>query len=166
MANEQFLNELLEKLKTFDKKGAESVCQNLINHLYSTGEKFKAKDAEKIMQQLRNKRMFKLMLQVGDALIQTGRQTYKIRKLYAQALIDQNILTAAISILNELIADTNAASSEDTSALVENFEAKGLMGRVHKQLYINAEHPGVSHNAQFIKDAVNYYLDVYRTMVR
>ncbi len=34
MANEQFLNELLEKLKTFDKKGAESVCENLINHFY------------------------------------------------------------------------------------------------------------------------------------
>jgi V8-like Glu-specific endopeptidase len=162
MMSQQFLNALNEKLKTFDKKGAASVCNDLINYLYATDKPFEAKDAEKIMQQLRNKRLFPLMHQVGDALIQTDRQTYKIRKLYAQALIDQNILTAAVSILKELIADT-ANASEDAKTQEENIEARGLIGRVYKQLYVNAHHPTVAHNVKFLKEAINHYLEVYKS---
>jgi V8-like Glu-specific endopeptidase len=166
MAAQPYLQQLLEKLRTFDKNGAEDICQNLIKYLNSTNERFEASGAEKIMQQLRSKRMFKLMLQVGDAFIQSGRDTFKIRKLYAQALIDQNILTAAISVLKDLIGDTDHVLPEAAGAKVENTEAKGLMGRVYKQLYLNANRPLVSQNAGFIKDAINYYLQVYQTDVQ
>ena len=152
---------LAEKLDTYDKTGAEAVCDALVNYLYGSEEPVSATDAEKAMQRLRNKRMFLAMQKLGDALIQTGRHTYKIRRLYAQALIDQNNLTAAISILNELKSDTANASVKDKDALKENIEARGLIGRTYKQLYVNAKNSGSVQNAFFLKQSIQAYLDVY-----
>ena len=157
----EFSEALIEKLNTYDKTGAESVCDALVNYLYGSEDAVSAIDAGKAMQQLRNKRMFQAMQKLGDALIQTGRHTYKIRRLYAQALIDQNNLTAAISILNELKSDTTNASVEDKEASKENIEARGLIGRTYKQLYVNAKNPGNAQNAFFLKQSIKAYLDVY-----
>jgi V8-like Glu-specific endopeptidase len=102
------------------------------------------------------------MQKLGDALIQTGRHSYNIRRQYAQALIDQNNLTSAIAILKELENDTaNAASSDDDEAKEENMEARGLLGRSYKQLYVNANNPRITHNHNFLKQAIKFYLDVY-----
>src|SRR5689334_19507980 len=124
-----YLKTIIEQLNSFDKKAAEGTCEKLINYLYSTDEPVERKESETIMQQLRNKRMFGMMLRLGDAYLQTSRDTYKLRKLYAQALIDLNLLTAAISTLMELIADTETNVGDDASASIENTEAKGLLGR-------------------------------------
>ncbi len=91
----EYLESIIGQLKTYNKKAVEEICKELIKQLYTSDESFEAGDAEKIMQQLRNKRIFYLMQKLGDALIQTGRHTYKIRRQYAQALINQNNLTAA-----------------------------------------------------------------------
>jgi V8-like Glu-specific endopeptidase len=162
LKSQSFLAELNGKLDTFDNKGADLVCKDLITYLYSTDVKFDAKDAERIMQQLRNKRLFKFMQQVGDAFIQTGRQTFKIRRQYAQALIDQNIFTAAISVLNQLVVDTSMPSM----SLEENYEARGLLGRVYKQLYVNANKLSNIDNADLLNKAIFSYYKVYQAEPR
>jgi V8-like Glu-specific endopeptidase len=149
------------QLKIFNKKAVHEISNDLVNDLYSSEGNFEEKYAEKIMQQLRSKRLFVLMQKIGDALIQTGRLTYKIRRQYAQAFIDQNNITAAISILKELESDTSNAANNDSAAKEENIEARGLLGRSYKQLYIIANNPQISHNANFLKQAIKFYLDVY-----
>jgi V8-like Glu-specific endopeptidase len=159
--SKDYLVTITGQLKTCDYKATEQTCKDLIKDLYCSDEEFETGSAEKIMQQLRNKRLFQFMQDVGNVLIQTGRQSYKIRRLYAQSLIDQNNLTAALAILKELVTDTSNAPAGNKVAKFENTEARGLSGRVYKQLYVNAECPGVIQNVGFIKEAVKFYLDVY-----
>jgi V8-like Glu-specific endopeptidase len=158
---EQFTEELREKVESFDKEGAEELCQNLITHLYRTTDSYPSKEAEKVLQILRNKRMFLLMEMVGDALIQTGQETFKIRRQYAQSLIDQGSFTAAISVLKILVSDTQNAMAHDPKAAGENIEARGLIGRAYKQLYVNANTPSNTRNQLFLKESIKAYLDVY-----
>jgi hypothetical protein len=158
---EQFTEALREKVESFDKEGAAELCQNLITHLYRTTASYPSKEAEKVLQILRNKRMFLLMESVGDALIQTGQDTFKIRRQYAQSLIDQRSFTAAISVLKILISDTQNAPAHDPKAASENIEARGLIGRAYKQLYVNANTPSNTRNQQFLKESIGAYLNVY-----
>lgn len=161
-SSKEYLDRISEELRIFNKKAVEIICGEIVADLYASDENFEGKYVEKIMQQLRSKRMFQLMQKLGDALIQTGRHTYKIRRQYAQALIDQNNLTSGIVILKELENDTSNATNIDDAAKEENSEARGLLGRCYKQLYINANNPGVSHNINFLREAIKFYLEVYR----
>jgi hypothetical protein len=161
MTTKDYFITISKELGTFNFKVVETICEGFIKELYCSGESFEVLYAEKILQQLRNKRLFLLMQQVGDALIQTGRVSYKVRRQYAQALIDQNNLTAAMVVLKELITDTTNAQAENLNAKDENAEARGLAGRVYKQLYVNANCPGTTTSINYIKEAIKFYLDVY-----
>ncbi len=156
-----FLFSLNEKLDSFDKKEVEIQIDNLISYLFKSEIPFPSKEAEKILQLLRNKRMFALMQKTADVFLQTGIQTFRIRRLYAQSLIDQGIYSAALAVLETLITDTGKISASDQDALSENFEAFGQKGRIYKQLYVNAGNPLLSQNAEFLKIAIQSYLHVY-----
>ncbi len=159
--SKEYFDKIAGQLKVFNKKAVEEICDKMIAELYASDEHFEAKYAEKMMQQLRAKRRFQLMQKVGDVLIQTGRQTFKIRRQYAQALIDQNNLTAAIAVLKELVNDTSNNENNGEEEREENVEARGLLGRSYKQLYTNASNPTVAHNVNFLNEAIKFYLDVY-----
>ncbi len=158
-----FTNKLRDKLNSFDKPGAATLCEELITQLYQTDKPFPAQEAEQVLQLLRNKRYFSLMQQVADALIQTGQGTFRIRRQYIQSLLDQNNLTAALALLSQLISDTSNAPALDSKAAKENIEAKGLLGRAYKQLYVNAKNPATLQNQQFLKQAILAYSSVYTT---
>src|SRR5687767_12247373 len=119
----QFQEDLKGYLKTFDRKGAAALCDKLIQYLFQSGAEFPHKDAERILQRLRNKRMFELMQKVADAFILTHRHTLKIRRQHAQSLIDQGKVTDALTVLTTLIADAGDTAANEP----ERAEAKGLM---------------------------------------
>ena len=152
---ELFTGELKKALDLFDKEKATALCTALMNVLFDTEEQLTAKQLETTLQQLRNKRMFFIMQRLADCCIQTGRQTNKIRRQYAQSLIEQGIYSAALSVLIQLKNDT---AHEDK---VENDEAVGLIGRVYKQMYVNNGKPGIKHYEQLLKLAVENYAAVY-----
>lgn len=152
---------LKEMLNAFDWKGTEALCNEFIGDLFASSNDFPSKDSEDALLCLRNKRRFQLMAKVGDALIQTGRQTFRIRRQYAQSLIDQGFLTAAMSVLQELIAATQDVMNVDSVAAKENSEANGLMGRIYKQLYVDAKNPSNPRNIHYLKNAIQFYLNVY-----
>jgi len=156
-----FLDDLVEKLVAFDKKTATEMCLDLIEFLYKTQDDFSIGDAEKILKNLRNKRMFGVMQQVADALIQTGRHSFRIRRQYAQSLIDTGSYTAALCILQTLSIETNKTDVADNIALKEYSESQGLIGRIYKQLYVNAKNPSNSQNVEFLKKSLQAYYDVY-----
>jgi V8-like Glu-specific endopeptidase len=154
-----FKKELDQALSLFDTGAAQQQCNELVNHLTSAKEDFPVKQLEYVLQALRNKRMFRLMQQMADCFLHTGHTSYKIRRQYAQALIDQGIYYGALAVLNELKADTG--NDKNPAAETENREAIGLMGRIYKQLYINAgksEHSGFIY---YLKLAMQSYQGVY-----
>lgn len=152
----EFTIRLRKTVDTFDKPGVARLCDELIAHLLSTEEDYPAKEAERILQILRNKRLFLLMQKVGDAFIQTGRASLKARRQYAQSLIDEGNLTAALMVLNEL----TVLARDDP---LENAEARGLIGRVHKQFYVNANSPENQRNREHLRCAITAYHGVYTT---
>lgn len=152
----EFTKRLTKAADNYDKPAAALLSSELIAHLLGTDEAYPPKEAERAMQVLRNQRWFELMREVGDALIQTGRASIKVQRLYAQSLIDQGELTAALSVLTALsiIANTDP---------IENPEVRGLIGRVHKQFYINSNNSALPRNREHLRRAITSYLDVYTT---
>jgi V8-like Glu-specific endopeptidase len=157
----QFVQELDYKLNVFDLKEAALQCDKFIKFLLQANEAIPLGKAEKVLQLLRNKRMFAVMQKVADTLLQTGRISYKIQRQYAQSLIDSGNYTAAIYILQNITENTSKALPSDVLALAENAEANGLVGRVYKQLYVNANNPSNPQCNHYLSLAVNAYYKVY-----
>lgn len=150
----QFRKDLAEKVDAFDKAGAAALCDKLITYISQSADPYPPDRAAGVLNLLRKKRMFKLMQMVADALIMSGQDAPKVRRLYAQCLIDQGNMTAALGVLEALIT----ATENDPE---ENAEARGLKGRTYKQLYINAKDPSNARNQQNMERAVRSYFDVY-----
>jgi hypothetical protein len=127
-----FLGRLTETVERFDRDGASRLANELISAL-NQGETISDKGARTALQTLRRKCYFDLMERVAEALRQAGQDDVQIRRQYAQSLIDQgpDKVSKAIDILESLVART----ADDPA---ENAEARGLLGRVYKQLYVNA----------------------------
>lgn len=96
------------------------------------------------------------MQNVAEALIDKVEDALEIRRQYAQSLIDQGNTTNALAELDSLIADTVADPCE-------NAEARGLKGRVYKQLYVNDRNPGSALNRKNLEWAIRSYLEVYNS---
>ena len=147
--------ELKRKLDRFDWSGAQSLCTELIQALNASDEPFPIDPAKEILFHLRRKRQFTLMQLVADALIRNGQSHAQVRRQYAQAMIDQGDLTAPKLILQCILTDKLAPISEHA-------EANGLIGRIYKQLYVDANDPSSPRQQESIRQAIATYYDVYK----
>jgi hypothetical protein len=150
------LDKLTAALETRDKAATYAFCNDLVTRIYKTAEPYPLNPAKKLLSTLRKRRFFEQMERLADAFIQTGAGSNTVRRLYVQALLDQGHFTAALLVLERLIADTEGAD------LAENAEAKGLMGRAYKQLYVNAIAPAVTRNQEWLDEAATAYYGPYR----
>ncbi|MEM9303391.1 MAG: serine protease [Pseudomonadota bacterium] len=140
-----FLSELASAVDRFDRDKAKSLCEDLVQYHYGDGEPYPLATQKGILSTLQRKRYFDLMVTVGDVLIMrngaiadagsatTREAKASIRRRYAQALIDSGQLAAALAVLEPLVAECR-----DHGIMSERYEAEGLVGRVHKQFYMNA----------------------------
>jgi V8-like Glu-specific endopeptidase len=153
---EPFTRELEKAVRVFDHEAAAEMCGRLVEYLYENEEPYPPSQAEAVLGVLRRKRFFDLMEQVANALILTRRATLKVRRQYAQALIDRGNLVAALHVLEDLVKKAEVAGNGGESA-----EARGLIGRAFKQLYVNANRPEVASNRWFFNRALQSYYEVY-----
>jgi S1-C subfamily serine protease len=148
----------------FDRRAAADVCQEIIDHIRETETPPPAGPVHRILSALRNKRYFDLMARVADAVIQSGQNDPEVRRQYAQSQIEEGDITAALDVLGALAAETG-----DTGAIrnpTEHAEARGLMGRAHKQAYVNAvagphRELRARANRRHLEQAIAAYIDVY-----
>jgi S1-C subfamily serine protease len=150
------LDKLTAALEARDKAATYAFCDDLITRIYKTAEPYPLNPAKKLLSTLRKRCYFEQMERLADAFIQTGAESNAVRRLYVQALLDQGHFTAALLVLGRLIADTEGADP------AENAEAKGLMGRAYKQLYVNAIAPTVKRNQKWLDEAATAYYGPYR----
>ena len=147
--------QLFEAARTLDRPRVAQLCDQLISHVHDVGSVYPTLQVADILQALRRKRHFRLLQQVADAFIQTGVDQPVIRRQYAQALIDQGTLTAAICVLEPLTATTAGVDPR------EHREAVGLLGRAYKQLYVATGAAAGARRQRFLERAVRAYQDVY-----
>jgi Trypsin-like peptidase domain/Tetratricopeptide Repeats-Sensor len=150
------LDKLTAALEARDKSATRAFCDDLIARIYKAAEPYPLNSAKKLLSALRKRRFFEQMERLADAFIQTGAGSNTVRRLYVQALLDQGHFTAALLVLEPLITET------ESTDLTENAEAKGLMGRAYKQLYVNAIAPAVKRNQKWLDQAALAYYGPYK----
>ena len=128
-----FCKALEEATVSFDFERTRLLCLQLVSYLKCCDNPYPDEYAVEVLTKLQRKRLFSEMLLVGDNLLQTGSADLSVKKMYAQALIDDGQYSAAVSTLNELAVAARCCN--DNAQLAE---AEGLLGRVYKQIYINA----------------------------
>ena len=156
MSDDGVIQQLTRALERFDWAEAQKICDGLIVEQNSATAPFPEPSAKTILTLLRRKRQFHLMGLVADAFVRGGLTTPPVLRQYAQALIDEGNLVASQMVLQTIIADDKTPGDEIA-------EAKGLLGRIFKQLYVNAKDPANPRQRENLSRAIAYYYAVYQT---
>jgi hypothetical protein len=156
MNEELIQKQLTDALGTFDWSQAQKICEDFIGQLNLSTTVFPEGPSKRILALLRRKRRFTLMTLVADALVRTGQSSPQVIRQYAQAMIDQGNFAASRLVLQSILGDKDAGSEEKA-------EANGLLGRIYKQLYVNAGDPSNQRQQENLRKAIQQYYDVYRT---
>lgn len=147
-------DDLDQAARTFDDRGTLEHCEKLIERARRDDQPFPLEEARRALEILRRWRRFALMERLADAFIQGGQGGPRIRRLYAQSLLDQGRLSSAISVLEDLLAQTAKGSAE-------NAEARGLLGRAYKQMYVDGHGESRARGGKILEAAIRSYLDVF-----
>lgn len=145
---------IAERLNEFDWHEAEALTQSLVKRLKAASQAFPRDEASQVLKQLRRKRQFSLMTLVADALRVRGASDPTVIRQYAQALIDQGQLDLARLMLAEIAVESDTLTREQK-------EAKGLSGRIYKQMYVNANNPTDSAQQANLRQSISHYDFVY-----
>ena len=119
---------------------------DIVRELDADEETFPPVEARRLMRLLRNRCWYGLVERAGDAFVRTGVQEPAVRRQYAQALLDQGRLAAGQALLLPLLEETKHDKREQA-------EVRGLLGRAHKQMYIEADSPDVERNRRNLETA-------------
>jgi|SRR5687768_1053742 len=147
-----------EALNRFKWGEVTELCEQTVARIKSESSPIDAEFAKQLLYLLRRKRQFASMVQMAEAMLRSGLNTLPVRRQYAQALIDQGLLTPAEMVLQSVISE----AAENT---VDKREARGLIGRIYKQLYVNNNDPASAANRADLVQALKNYLPAYRAEV-
>lgn len=130
--NEELFSEALqESALRHDHSGAVALLDALERHLARRRWPYPPRHAEGDLQVLRRERAFAPMRRLAEMQIGSGTRTDRVRRLYAQALIETGALDMALEVLQSVIDGSDSSAGEVA-------EAQGLVGRVFKQRYVDA----------------------------
>jgi V8-like Glu-specific endopeptidase len=121
----------------------------------SAGTADKAEFKE-VLDLLRSHRRYEALTLVIDALLGQGVDDAVVRRLYAQAQIEQGYPAAALLTLESLAKDLASDNADDD----EQIETRGSIGRCHKELYLRTTDRG--RRASHLNRALSAYHDSYR----
>lgn len=101
---------------------------------------------------LRRPRLFDEMLELAETLLATDHQHAVIRHQQAQALIDSGLPASSFDVLAKLSGQSGLSARDKSEAL-------GLIGRAHKQIYIDQRRRGVP--AKMVEQEIVRAIDHY-----
>jgi hypothetical protein len=158
MTSQEFLKQLDEALRTFQWQRADALVAGFIAELRSTPEMIDDAGARKAMNILRKKRRFPSMMAIANALPANVLMNPQVRRQIAQADIELGAFFAAEDLLSQLAAGLDPKSSEYA-------ESKGLLGRLFKQQYLNANADGgpIASTRRLLQRAIDEYAGPYES---
>jgi subtilisin family serine protease len=149
---EVFTEELRTATKRHDNARASALVDALVAHLRRHPSPYPPRSAYEDLYLLRGERAFTLMSRYGQTVIGSGTRQDRVRRMLAQAQIEIRDYEAALDVLRSIVDDPE-------SSLKEVFEARGLIGRVFKQQFVEA--PDRSAAADLLVRAIASYESVY-----
>lgn len=147
--------ELNRALDSFDWEEVDAICNKIINRVAADSSLLPESSAKRLIRSLRRKSRFRSMTLLAGALLQSGLLTAEVRRQYAQSLIDQSMFFEAEPTLQAIIQDPQSVRKEVA-------EAKGLLGRIYKQLYVNGKDPASPRNRANLERALKEYWEGYK----
>lgn len=153
MKLDSHIGEITLACTQLDRASATRASDVLADEIRSSSVAVPASTILPVLKSLIRKRWFDSALRVAEAVLETGQTADGIRLGYAQALIDGGQLAAALPYLEQMLAGAPRRSRTES-------EARGLIGRVYKQLYVNgAGEPEL--RADRIVRSFDAYFDAY-----
>lgn len=143
---------LADAVGRLDHQRAAALVREFSRYCQSVDRPYSAAEAKNDLSVLRKKRMFPLMRDYAAAALNTGTSTFQVQRQYAQALIELADFDTAREVLGKLIASTPKGDEEE-------YEARGLLGRLYKQLYVNA--PDAPGSVATLRRAIETYGDAF-----
>lgn len=140
-------------LDSYDRPAVERHCEAFRDHLKTTNAVCPLPVAKVLLNNLRRKRYFDTIQQLADALLQNGQTDPYVSRQYAQALIDHGQLALAVQHLTVLLPNTAGNPKEDV-------EVRGLLGRAHKQMFVDSA-GSTTRGAEHLGKAIEWYMQVY-----
>jgi hypothetical protein len=157
---EAFIRELERAVTRFDRPRVVHLCEVLVRRLLAHAVDYReAKARKRVLDLLRRKRHFGLMADVAEAMVRLDGGGTTVRRQLVQALLDQGQTTAGLALLAHLETDCQAVGDRK-----ELLEARGLVGRAHKQIYVDGALAGAApaDDAESLRRAIKAYEGVYR----
>ena len=136
-----------------DYHRSDDLVSALTGYLKNNKTSYPDDAAKTDLDELRRKRQFSLLSRYGEAVIASGVKNPTVRRLYAQSLIELADYASALKVLKKIVADVPPTHDE-------SYEARGLIGRVYKQQYINA--PQDPQATRWMTHAIDAYYSVYK----
>ena len=151
---EDRLSSLIEELKkTKSAEEMSKACQKLVDYLYRDQQAVFRTDWREPLKAMRAVRAFQPMAKLAECLIGLGCEQDIVRRQYGQALIELGMPSAAIGVLQPL------AERGD----VERLEAKGLIGRAYKDLYVKGRLGNTAIGNSTLRKALAAYGEAYKS---
>lgn len=145
---------LTRALDEFDWPAAGVICCELGTRLNRCTEPFPADMVKPLLYPLRRKRRFDLLERLAEQIYRSGTPTSTVTRLYAQAMVDRGNLSGGEMFLRQVLADPEASA-------FERAEARGLLGRIYKQLYVDAADPANARQRRNLQQAIHHYHEAY-----
>lgn len=149
----RFSDALLRATRHHDNSVLVALVEAFVAHAARRVEPYPADRACKDLTALRQERSFELLCRHAEAAIACGTQDAAVRRLYAQGLIELRRFDEALAVLEGIIGDTHTSAAEA-------FEAWGLVGRLHKQRYVDGDGSAEWRAGQLLK-AIEAYASVH-----
>jgi subtilisin family serine protease/tetratricopeptide (TPR) repeat protein len=149
---EIFSGALKNAVSVHDHNRAETLVTNFTRYIEQRPYPYQPEHANRDLKVLRDYREFKLMTRYGEAVLASGTHDEKVRRQYAQALIEQKQFDHALEVLNSIVEDPASDPGEVA-------EAYGLMGRTYKQQYL--DNPQSPEYHELMRKCMHSYRIVY-----
>jgi S1-C subfamily serine protease len=150
------IDDVIDAARSMEAERLDEACEALIAHLRRQPSPPDASVAKRILCELRKRRHFSTMQRFADALIRLGCDTHLVYRQYGQALIDCGELIPALELLQSLMKRSQGDPEEYS-------EACGLIGRVYKQIYIEAQGSRLGMGESALGRAVDWYHKIYKS---
>lgn len=129
-------------------------ADELVRHLYARSW---LDEGEAVLDQLRHRREFEWLGALAEAISRHRPRDPRVRRLLAQSLIDRGLATVAIDVIEATLTSLAAGDG----ALGERDELIGLLGRAHKQIFVDSADTSTTLANQALARAAAAYRDAY-----
>jgi len=149
MNPDEILGTLETGLEERDHERVTELCRTLAADIRLGTAEIPERTGQKLLTLLKANLCFNDLVTLGAALSRAYPANHRIRRLYAQGMIDSGHLDQALELLEGVVVNPEVSPDEV-------LEAWGLTGRVHKQSYVDAPAP-TEKKARWLQASLDAY---------